>query len=40
VNESELEVPIAGVYTLADAARAHERLAARHVLSKIVLRIR
>jgi NADPH:quinone reductase-like Zn-dependent oxidoreductase len=27
-------------YALADAAKAHERLAAGHVLGKIVLRIR
>jgi NADPH:quinone reductase len=40
VEEAKLQVPIAGVYPLADAARAHERLAAGHVLGKIVLRIR
>jgi NADPH:quinone reductase-like Zn-dependent oxidoreductase len=40
VEEAKLQVPIAGVYPLAEAARAHERLAAGHVLGKIVLRIR
>jgi NADPH:quinone reductase len=40
VEEAKLQVPIAGVYPLADAAGAHERLAAGHVLGKIVLRIR
>jgi NADPH:quinone reductase len=40
VEETKLQVPIAGVYPLADAAKAHERLAAGHVLGKIVLRIR
>jgi NADPH:quinone reductase-like Zn-dependent oxidoreductase len=40
VEEAKLQVPIAGVYRLADAARAHERLAAGHVLGKIALRIR
>jgi NADPH:quinone reductase-like Zn-dependent oxidoreductase len=40
VEEAKLEVPIAAAYPLADAAKAHERLAAGHVLGKIVLRIR
>jgi len=40
VDEADLKVPIAKVYTLANAARAHKRLAAGHVLGKIVLRIR
>jgi NADPH:quinone reductase len=40
VEEAKLQVPIAGVYPLAEAAKAHERLAAGHVLGKIVLRIR
>jgi NADPH2:quinone reductase len=31
-------VPIAAAFPLADAAKAHERLAAGHVLGKIVLR--
>jgi NADPH:quinone reductase len=37
---SKLQVPIAAEYPLADAARAHERLEAGHVLGKVVLRIR
>jgi NADPH2:quinone reductase len=40
VKASELEVPIAACYRLSDAVRAHERLAAGHVLGKIVLRVR
>jgi NADPH:quinone reductase len=40
VIEAKLEVPIAAEYPLAEAAKAHERLAAGHVLGKIVLRIR
>lgn len=36
---ARLEVPIAAAFGLANAARAHERLAAGHVLGKIVLRI-
>ena len=40
VVAAKLEVPIAAAYPLADAAKAHERLAAGHVLGKIVLRIR
>jgi NADPH:quinone reductase-like Zn-dependent oxidoreductase len=40
VEEAKLEVPIAAAYALAEAAKAHERLAAGHVLGKIVLRIR
>jgi uncharacterized protein with ACT and thioredoxin-like domain len=32
-------IPIAGEYRLADAAKAHARLARGHVLGKIVLRI-
>jgi NADPH:quinone reductase-like Zn-dependent oxidoreductase len=39
IEEAQLEVPIAASYPLADAAKAHERLAAGHVLGKIVLRI-
>jgi len=37
---AKLQVPIAAEYPLADAARAHERLDAGHVLGKVVLRIR
>jgi NADPH:quinone reductase-like Zn-dependent oxidoreductase len=40
VEEAKLEVPIAGRYELANAGRAHERMAKGHVLGKIVLRIR
>jgi len=40
VSAMKLQVPIAAEYPLAEAARAHERLAAGHVLGKIVLRTR
>ena len=40
VEAARLQVPIDSVYRLADAARAHERLAKGHVLGKVVLRIR
>jgi NADPH:quinone reductase-like Zn-dependent oxidoreductase len=40
VKSANLEVPIAAAYPLADAAKAHERLTAGHVLGKIALRIR
>jgi NADPH2:quinone reductase len=40
IKAAKLEVPIAAAYPLADAAKAHERLAKGHVLGKIVLRIR
>jgi NADPH:quinone reductase-like Zn-dependent oxidoreductase len=40
VEEAKLEVPIAAVFPFEDAAGAQERLAAGHVLGKIVLRIR
>ena len=40
VEASKLQVPIAAVYSLAEAAKAHERLAQGHVLGKIVLQIR
>ena len=40
VAEARVEVPLAAAFPLADAAKAHERLAAGHVLGKIVLRIR
>jgi NADPH:quinone reductase-like Zn-dependent oxidoreductase len=40
ITASKLQVPIAAEYPLADAAAAHERLAAGHVLGKIVLQIR
>jgi NADPH:quinone reductase-like Zn-dependent oxidoreductase len=40
VEAARLQVPIAAEFALADAARAHERLAQGHVLGKIVLRVR
>jgi NADPH:quinone reductase-like Zn-dependent oxidoreductase len=40
VDAARLKVPIAAEFPLADAAKAHERLEAGHVLGKIVLRIR
>ncbi len=40
VEQAKLQVPIAAAYALADAAKAHERIAAGHVLGKIVLRMR
>lgn len=40
IEAARLKVPIAAVYPLAEAAKAHERLAQGHVLGKIVLRIR
>jgi NADPH:quinone reductase-like Zn-dependent oxidoreductase len=40
ITAARLEVPIAASYPLAQAAKAHERLAKRHVLGKIVLRVR
>jgi NADPH:quinone reductase-like Zn-dependent oxidoreductase len=39
VEAARLQVPIDHAYRLADAAKAHERLAKGHVLGKIVLRI-
>ena len=40
VEAAKLEVPIAAAFELSDAAKAHERLATRPVLGKIVLRVR
>ena len=40
ISAAKLVVPIAAEFPLADAARAHERMAAGHVLGKVVLRIR
>jgi NADPH:quinone reductase len=37
---TNFKVPIAAEYPLAEAAKAHERIAAAHVLGKIVLRVR
>jgi NADPH:quinone reductase-like Zn-dependent oxidoreductase len=34
------KIKIAAEYPMADASKAHQRLAAGHVLGKIVLRIR
>ena len=40
LTEARVEIPIAEVFSLEDAARAHERIERGHVLGKIVLRIR
>jgi NADPH:quinone reductase-like Zn-dependent oxidoreductase len=40
VTAAKLKVPISERFPLADAARAHQRIAAGHVLGKIVLGIR
>jgi NADPH:quinone reductase len=40
VDSANLRVPIAARFPLAQAAKAHQRLAAGHVLGKVVLRIR
>jgi NADPH2:quinone reductase len=40
VEEARLQVPIAAVYPLAQASKAHERIERGHVLGRIVLRIR
>ena len=40
VEAARLQVPIVAVYPLADAAKAHQRIAKGHVLGKIVVRIR
>lgn len=40
ILQAKFEVPIAAEFQLADAAHAHERLEAGHVLGKIVLRVR
>lgn len=40
VEEARLQVPIAAVYPLAQAAKAHDRIKRGHVLGRIVLRIR
>ena len=39
VEEARLQAPIAAVYSLAQAAKAHERIKRGHVLGRIVLRI-
>jgi NADPH:quinone reductase-like Zn-dependent oxidoreductase len=38
-RQTRLQIPIAKSYTLANAMRAHQRLAKGHVLGKIVLRV-
>jgi NADPH:quinone reductase-like Zn-dependent oxidoreductase len=40
VEEARLQIPIAAVYSLAQAAKAHERIKRGHLLGRIVLRIR
>ena len=40
VEEARLNVPIAGVYPLSQAAKAHARLVKGHVIGRIVLQIR
>lgn len=40
IKASGLQVPIAGVFSLAEAARAHERVEGGHVLGRVVLRVR
>ena len=39
VDEAKLEVHIGAEFPLAEAARAHQRLAAGHLLGKMVLRV-
>ena len=39
VEAAKLKVHIGAEFPLADAARAHQRLAAGHVIGKIVLRM-
>src|SRR5262249_44840653 len=38
VEGAKLKIPIAETYELGNAAKAHQRLAERHILGKIVLR--
>jgi len=40
VEAAKLKVPLEGMFALADAAKAHKRLAAGHILGKVVLRIK
>ena len=40
ISAVKLQVPIAAQYPLAEAAKAHERLEAGHVLGKVVLQVR
>ncbi len=39
IEAAKLQVPIAAIFALGEAAKAHRRLAQGHVLGKIVLRI-
>jgi len=39
MRQARLQIPIAKAYTLANAVLAHKRLAAGHVLGKVVLRV-
>jgi NADPH:quinone reductase-like Zn-dependent oxidoreductase len=39
ITAAPFQVPIAAEFALAEAARAHERLAQGHILGKVVLRI-
>jgi NADPH:quinone reductase-like Zn-dependent oxidoreductase len=39
IEAAKLQVPIAATFALGEAAKAHRRLAQRHVLGKLVLRI-
>jgi NADPH:quinone reductase-like Zn-dependent oxidoreductase len=39
IEAAKLQVPIEAEYALADASKAHERLAAGHVLGKVILHI-
>jgi NADPH:quinone reductase-like Zn-dependent oxidoreductase len=40
VEARKFEIPVAAEFALAEAAKAHERLAAGHVLGKLMLRVR
>ena len=40
IKAAKPKINIAAEYALADAAKAHERLAAGHILGKVVLRVR
>ena len=40
IEARKFEIPIPAEYPLAEAAKAHARMAAGHVLGKLVLRVR
>jgi NADPH:quinone reductase len=40
VERAKLKVPLTDVFALAEAAKAHKRVAAGHILGKVVLRIK